>query len=355
MNIKIDKSYIEFISDLKNHIKTARVKANLAVNYELVSLYFKIGKSILEKREAEGWGGKIIDKISQDLRCEFPKMKGLSITNLDYMRRFAAFVISQQAVGEVQFPKQVITQLDNLPFFQIPWGHNLVLLDQISEAKQRLWYASQTIKNGWSRNVLMHQVKSDLYKRQATLEKTHNFDLTLSNSQSELVADLLKDEYNFEFLRGSNFREKELEDCLIENIVKFLLELGKGFAFIGRQYHLVVGGQDFYIDLIFYNIELRCFVIIELKTGEFKPEYAGKLGFYLSVIDEKLKKDQDQSTIGIILCTKNNKEISKHSVRYMTKPIGVSEYKISEKITDKKIKKIVPSADEIENIKSFKI
>ena len=156
--------------------------------------------------------------------------------------------------------------------------------------------------------------------------------------------------YNFEFLRGSDFKEKELEQHLTENIVKFLLELGKGFAFIGKQYHLEVGGQDFYIDLMFYNVTLSCFVVIELKTGEFKPEYAGKLGFYLSVIDEKLKKPHDQSTIGIILCTKNNKEISKHSVRYMTKPIGVSEYKLSEEITDKKIKEIVPTADEIENI-----
>ncbi len=197
----------------------------------------------------------------------------------------------------------------------------------------------------------MHQIKSNLYSRQATLDKTHNFDLTLPNPQSDLAIELLKDEYNFEFLRGSDFKEKELEQHLTENIVKFLLELGKGFAFIGKQYHLEVGGQDFYIDLMFYNVTLSCFVVIELKTGEFKPEYAGKLGFYLSVIDEKLKKPHDQSTIGIILCTKNNKEISKHSVRYMTKPIGVSEYKLSEEITDKKIKEIVPTADEIENIR----
>ena len=242
-------------------------------------------------------------------------------------------------------------KLEDLPFFNIPWFIIERFIDSLSEASQKLWYANQTIKNGWSRNVLMHQIKSDLYQRQTSIEKTHNFDLTLPNPQSELVADLLKDEYNFEFLRGSNFKERELEDHLINNITKFLLELGKGFAFIGKQYHIEVGGQDFYIDLLFYNIELSCFVVIELKTGEFKPEYAGKLGFYLSVIDEKIRKKHDQNTIGIILCTKNNKEISKHSVRFMTKPIGVSEYKIAEKITDKKIKEIVPSADEIEGIK----
>ena len=241
-------------------------------------------------------------------------------------------------------------KLEELPFFNIPWGHNRELVDSIKNSEESLWYAREIIKNSWSRNVLMHQIKSDLYKRQATIEKTHNFDITLPEPQSDLAAEILKDEYNFEFLRGSDFKEIELENHLVDNIVKFLLELGKGFAFVGKQYHLEVGGQDFYIDLLFYNVELSCFVVIELKTGEFKPEYAGKLGFYLSVVDEKLKKPQDQNTIGIILCTKNNKEVSKHSVRYMTKPIGVSEYKIAEKITDKKVKDIVPSADEIESI-----
>lgn len=224
-------------------------------------------------------------------------------------------------------------------------------MDQLSSNEQRFWYSKQIIKNSWSRNILMHQIKSKLYDRQATLDKTHNFNLTLPNPQSDLATDLLKDKYNFEFVTGFDFKEKELEVCLTDNIVKFLLELGKGFAFIGRQYNIVVGGQDFFIDLLFYNIELRCFVVIELKTGEFRPEYAGKLGFYLSVIDEKMKKHQDYDTIGIVLCTKNNKEVSKHSVRYMIKPIGVSEYKITEEITDKRIKEIMPSADEIAKIK----
>jgi predicted nuclease of restriction endonuclease-like (RecB) superfamily len=271
-------------------------------------------------------------------------MTGLSKRNLEFMQQFASSY-------QILFPKQLVSEMNSSAIFNIPWGHNIAILQKIDNSKERLWYALQTIKNGWSRNVLMHQIKSDLYQRQTSIKKTHNFDLTLPNPQSELVADLLKDEYNFEFLRGSNFKERELEDHLINNITKFLLELGKGFAFIGKQYHIEVGGQDFYIDLLFYNIELCCFVVIELKTGEFKPEYAGKLGFYLSVIDEKMRKKHDQNTIGIMLCTKNNKEISKHSVRFMTKPIGVSEYKIAEKITDKKIKEIVPSADEIENIK----
>ena len=343
MTQTLDKSYLNFINELKSQIAAARVKAHLAVNRELVLLYFRIGQTILKKQAEEGWGSKIIERVSRDLRKEFPEMKGLSRTNIQYMQRFAKVVLEiyPQAVGK----------LEELSFFNIPWGHNRELVDSIDDHNQHIWYAAQIVKNGWSRNVLMHQIKSNLYKRQVTVEKTHNFDLTLPNPQSDLAADLLKDEYNFDFLRGLEFKERELEGHLIDNITKFLLELGKGFAFIGKQYHLEVGGQDFYIDLLFYNIELSCFVVIELKTGEFKPEYEGKMGFYLSVIDEKLKKKHEQNTIGIILCTKNNKEVSKHSVRYMMKPIGISEYKIVEEIADKKIREIVPSADRIENIK----
>lgn len=339
----LDKSYIKFIDELKSQIKASRIKAHLAVNRELILLYYKIGQAILEKQKEESWGAKIIERIAQDLKQEFSEMTGLSKRNLEFMQQFAS-------TYRGLFPKQPVSEMDYSPIFNIPWGHNITILQTIDNLTERLWYVEQVIKNGWSRNVLMHQIKSNLYKRQASVEKTHNFDLTLPNPQSDLAADLLKDEYNFEFLRGSNFKERELEDHLIDNITKFLLELGKGFAFIGKQYHLEVGGQDFYIDLLFYNVELSCFVAIELKTGEFKPEYAGKLGFYLSVVDEKMKKKHDQSTIGIILCTKNNKEISKHSVRFMTKPIGVSEYKIAEEIVDKKIREVVPSADEIESI-----
>jgi predicted nuclease of restriction endonuclease-like (RecB) superfamily len=348
MTTKPDKSYIQFIQELKQEIKTSQIKAHLAVNLELILFYFKIGKAILEKQKQEGWGTKIIEKVSQDLKTEFSDMKGLSSSNLFYVRRFAEFIMAEitilpQLVGELEFEQKA----DKIAFFNIPWGHNRELLDQLSSNDQRLWYAKQIIQNGWSRNVLIHQIKSNLYKRQAIADKTHNFHLTLPAPQSDLAANLLKDEYNFEFLRGGDFKERELEDYLTDNIVKFLLELGKGFSFVGKQYHLEVGGQDFFVDLLFYNLELRCFVVIELKTGEFKPEYAGKLGFYLSVMDEKLKHQSDTDTIGIILCTKNNKEVSKHSVKYMMKPIGVSEYKIAEEITDKKIKEIMPSAHEI--------
>lgn len=355
------KSYITLISELKTQIQTARIKASLAVNRELILLYFKIGKSILEKEIEEGWGTKITERISQDLQKSFPEMKGLSYTNIRYMKRFADSIcqqtagklgyeaICQQAVGKLEICQQV-GGVNEIPFFEIPWGHNVTLIDQTESTEQRLWYAKQSILNGWSRSVLIHQIKSDLYRRQVSATKSHNFDLTLPKAQSKLVESIFKDEYNFDFIRGSELKEKELEDCLIENVTKFLLELGRGFAFIGKQYPLVVGGQDFFIDLLFYNFELRCFVIVELKTGEFKPEYSGKLAFYLSVIDEKLKHQQDQDSIGIVLCSKNNKEISKHSTRYIIKPLGISEYKTSEKITDKKISKFIPSSEEFHKI-----
>ena len=357
------KSYITLISELKTQIQAARIKASLAVNRELILLYFKIGKSILEKEIEEGWGTKITERISQDLQKVFPEMKGLSYTNIRYMKRFAE-MIHQQAAGKLGYEaicQQVAGKLEiyqrvggvsEIPFFEIPWWHNVVLLEQVSANEQRLWHAKQTIVNGWSRSVLTHQIKGDLYRRQVSATKSHNFNLTLPKAQSELVESIFKDEYNFDFIRGSELKEKELEDCLTENVTKFLLELGRGFAFIGKQYQLVVGGQDFFIDLLFYNFELRCFVIVELKTGEFKPEYSGKLAFYLSVIDEKLKHQQDQSSIGIVLCAKNNKEISKHSTRYIIKPLGISEYKTSEKITDKKIKKFIPSAEEFKKLNS---
>ena len=335
------KSYTKLISELKTQIQTARIKAALAVNREMVLLYFKIGKTILEKQKEEGWGSKIIAKISADLLDEFPDMKGFSERNLKYMRLFA------ESYSEliVQAPLAQIV-------LNITWYHNITILEQVKSSEQRLWYAEQAIKNGWSRNVLMHQIKSDLYRRQVSATKSHNFHLTLPKAQSELVESIFKDEYNFDFIRGSDLKEKNLEDFLVENVTKFLLELGRGFAFVGKQYPLSVGGQDFFIDLLFYNFELRCFVVIELKTGEFKPEYSGKMAFYLSVIDEKLKSREDKGAIGIVLCSKNNKEITKHATHYIVKPLGVSEYKTTQKITDKVIGKFIPTAEELKNLRA---
>jgi predicted nuclease of restriction endonuclease-like (RecB) superfamily len=347
------KSYTKLISEIKTQIQTTRSKAALAVNRELILLYFRIGNLILEKQKAEGWGSKIVERISQDLRDEFPDMKGLSTTNLFYMRKFAETYresICQQLDGEIKILHQAGGEFDLSNIFNIPWRHHTSLMDMVSSDEQRFWYIEQTIKNNWSRNILIHQIKSDLYRRQVSATKSHNFHLTLPKAQSKLVESIFKDEYNFDFIYGSDLKEKNLEEFLVENVTKFLLELGRGFAFIGKQYQVSVGGQDFFIDLLFYNFELRCFVVIELKTGEFKPEYVGKMSFYLSVIDEKLKNPEDKGAIGIILCSKNNKEITKHATRYVIKPLGVSEYKTTQKITDKNLRKFIPSAEELQKI-----
>lgn len=318
------KTYATFISNLKTQIKTAQIKAHLAVNRELILLYFKIGKSILEKQIKEGWGAKIIERISRDLSKAFPDMTGLSRANMFYMRKFAE-------IYENEIVQQPVGQLEKLPVFNIPWGHNMVLMDRVSSNKERFWYAKQALENGWSRNVLTHQINTDLYSRQAKLErKTHNFHLTLPKKHSDLATEILKDEYNFEFIDTSKLlKERNLESALIDNVVKFLLELGAGFAFVGKQYHFEVEGEDFYIDLLFYHLKLRSYVVIELKTGKFRPEYAGKLGFYLSCVDDFLKTKHDNSSIGIMLCEDVSKEIKKKSLQCMMKPIGVSAYKMA--------------------------
>ena len=327
----IDKSYSQLIESLKKEIHTSRIKAHLAVNKELILLYWKIGRRILEEQEAQGWGAKVIETISKDLRQEFPEMKGLSQTNLKYMKMFSSFYsdeeIRQQAVD------------------QIPWGHNIAIFSNIKDHKQRLWYIQKTVENGWSRNVLIHQIESDLYARQG--KAITNFSNALPSPQSDLAHQLVKSSYNLEFLDiEDEIGERKLEDALIRQIRDFLLELGSGFAFVGNQYHLELEGDDYYIDLLFYHLKLRCYVVIELKTGKFKPEYAGKLNFYLNLIDRQLKAESDNPTIGLILC-KNQKGITvEHTFEGMIKPMGVSEYKVVKELEEKLTK--LPATDENE-------
>ena len=327
-----DKSYIEFLSDLKKKIHLAQVKAALAVNAQMVFLYWEIGNSILRKQENEGWGAKVIERLSHDLRNAFPEIKGLSSRNLNYMRKFA------ETYPDFEFVQQLAAQ--------IPWFHNCVLIDKVKSKKEREWYIQQTIQNGWSRNVLVHQIETNLYDRKEHL--THNFDATLPKPQSDLAKETLKDPYIFDFLTmGEEAHERDLENQLVMDITKFLLELGAGFSFVGRQYNLEVGGQDYFIDLLFYHLKLRCFVAIELKIGEFKPEYAGKINFYLSALDDLLKTEQDNSSIGIVLCKTKNRIIAEYALRDMSKPIGVSEYKFTEAIPEE-LKSSLPTIEELE-------
>jgi predicted nuclease of restriction endonuclease-like (RecB) superfamily len=328
----MDQDYSILITDLKKRVAESRYKATLSVNKEMVLLYHHIGQQILKSQKEKGWGSKVIEKLSKDLRSAFPEMKGFSRTNLLYMRKFAEEYSNQQIVQEL--------------LGQLTWYHNITLIDKVSNKKEREFYMQKAIQNGWSRNTMVMQIENNLYERQG--EGVNNFDKRLPNLQSDLAHNMTKDPYIFDFLSISDdAHEREIEKGLIAHMQKFLLELGEGFAFVGNQYYLEVGGQDFFIDMLFYNLKLRCYFVIELKNTAFKPEYSGKLNFYLSVIDDKLKHKDDNPSIGLILCRSKNKVVAEYSLRGMEKPIGLSEYKLPEKIADK-LKAALPSIEELE-------
>jgi predicted nuclease of restriction endonuclease-like (RecB) superfamily len=306
--------YVALLGELKDRIRAARLRAAVAVNQELVLLYWSIGRDILTRQDAEGWGTQVIDRLSADLRRAFPEMTGLSARNLKYMRTFA------EAYPDRAIVQQLVAQL--------PWGHNVRLVESVKDEAERLWYARQAIEYGWSRNVLVHQIESGLFHRQG--KAITNFERTLPSPQSELAQELVKDPYSFDFLAlGPEMTERDLERGLLEHLRSLILELGKGFAFVGSQYHLEVGGQDYYLDLLFYHLRLRCFVVLELKIEEFKPEFAGKMNFYLSAVDDKLRHETDGPSIGIILCEGKNAVVVEYALRDSAKPMGVAAYKLS--------------------------
>jgi predicted nuclease of restriction endonuclease-like (RecB) superfamily len=327
-------TYAQLLYDLKTRIRESQVKAALSVNREMVLLYWHIGRKILERQATEHWGTKVIARLAKDLRMEFPEMQGFSPRNLKYMRSFA------EAYPDKQFVQQVVAQ--------IPWGHNVRILDRVKDASEREWYIRQTIENGWSRNILTLQIENALYRRQG--KAISNFKKTLPSPQSDLAHQTLKDPYIFDFLTlDKEAHERAIEKELINHITRFLLELGAGFAFVGKQFRLEVSGQDFYIDLLFYHTRLHCFVVVELKTGEFKPEYAGQINFYLSAIDDIVKAHEDNPSIGIILCATKDRILAEYALRDMKKPIGVAEWKT--KLTrslPKKMKDSLPTIEEIE-------
>jgi predicted nuclease of restriction endonuclease-like (RecB) superfamily len=324
------QSYADLVFELKQRITAARLRAALSVNRELILLYWGIGRDILARQRNEGWGARIIGRLADDLRKAFPEMTGLSARNLSYMRAFA------EAWSDREFVQQVVALL--------PWGHNVRLLDAVRATAEREWYAMQAIENGWSRNVLVHQIESGLFGRQGAA--LTNFPRTLPTEQSELAQQILKDPYSFDFLSlGPEMLERDLERGLTEHLSALVLELGKGFAFVGRQYHLEVGGQDYYLDLLFYHLRLRCFVIIDLKIEGFKPEFAGKMNFYLSAADDQLRHPDDQPTIGIILCKGRNAVIVEYALRDTSKPMGVAAYRLSPTLPDQ-LRDELPTAAE---------
>ena len=328
----IDTNYVSVVENIKEQIRCDQHKAILNANKEMLILYWNIGKIINEHSK---WGNKFLNNLSFEINNEFPSSKGFSVRNLKNMSRFYR-----------EYPKIEIVQSVAA---QITWTHNIEVL-RVKSKEQRLWYINKTIENGWSVNVLAHQIDTNLYLRQIEQKKVSNFEVKLSSPQSELALQTMKDPYIFDFIElKENSKEKDLEEALINNMTKVLLELGKGFAFVGHQYHLEVAGEDYYIDLLFYNIKLKCYVVIELKVSEFKPEYAGKLSFYLTAIDEKIKESNDNPTIGLLLCRNKNNVVVEYTLRDMNKPMGVSEYKIKDYLPEN-LKNELPSIEELISI-----
>lgn len=332
-------SYAKFITSLKTKIRSAQIKGAVAVNRELIKLYWDIGKDIFEKQEQEGWGTKVLERAAKDLQNEFPGIEGFSRTNLFRMRAFYT------AYAKVP---QVVGQLEQLPIFSIPWGHNVLLLESLKQTEERLWYACKAIEHGWSRSMLTIWIENDLYHREG--KAITNFKAALPASQSDLAQQSLKDPYVFDFLTlHKEHLEKDLEDGLVAHIQKFLIELGQGFAFVGQQYLIKAGKQDLYIDLLFYHLKLRCYIIVELKAGKFDSRDAGQMSAYLSAVDDQLRNQDDQPSIGIILCRTKDNVFAEYVLRNFNRPIGVAEFevKLVEKLP-KELKASLPTVEEIE-------
>lgn len=326
------EGYEALLLSLKERIQQAQLRAVVAVNRELVLLYWGLGRDILSRQGEQGWGAKVIDRLAADLKRSFPEMAGFSPRNLKYMRAFA------EAWPEEPIVQQLVAQ--------IPWGHNVRLLDRVESPEERVWYVQKTVEHGWSRSILELQIESGLFHRQG--KAVTNFQATLPKPQSDLAEQLLKDPYNFDFLTlGDDARERELERGLLEHIRSFLLELGVGFAFVGSQHRIEVDGEDFFLDLLFYHLKLRSYVVIELKTTEFRPEYAGKMNFYLSAVDDLLRHPQDEPSIGLILCKGKGKVMAEYALRDVGKPIGVSGFKLAESLPEK-LKGSLPTIEDLE-------
>jgi predicted nuclease of restriction endonuclease-like (RecB) superfamily len=349
-----DKELLNYglvLQQLKNKIKTAKIQTVLAVNNELLKVYWEIGHVISEQEKAAGWGGKIVDKLASDLKIEFPEMRGLSARNLRYMRDFAIayprFLFLQQPAAKTEITENQVDVILQQAAAKLPWGHHQVLLIKLKTIKERCFYIQKAVENGWSRSVLEHHIEGGLQKAQGTL--TNNFKNTLPEHESELTLQLFKEPYKLDFVMlGEQAKERDLEDALISHVTKLLLELGDGFAFMGRQRKFEAGGREFYIDLLFYHTKLRRHIIIELKVGEFEAEYVSKMNLYLGLADDQLKGQYDEPAIGLILCKTKNKIVAEYALRDTTKPIGIAEYKIAE-ILPEDIKGELPSIEEIES------
>ena len=360
MSLIQNQEYSNWIVSLKSTIKQRQIKAAIAVNSNLILMYWDLGKQIVEKQENAKWGSGFIDQLSADLKSEFPNMGGFSRSNLFAIKKFYLFYRNNDAINQSEFVHQVAGQLENeiihqvgglfnanlLRCLEIPWRHNICIIEKVKTPKEAFFYINQTIKNNWSRSVLEYQIETNLFSRQGNT--INNFKDTLPEIQGDLARELLKDPYNFEFLTlSSEAKEKDLELKLVQHITQFLMELGKGFAYLGRQFSLKVGTKEYRTDLLFYHTKLKCYIVIELKLKEFEPEFIGKLNFYISAINELVKEPTDHPTIGILLCkNKDNFEVE-FALKDINKPIGVSEFNYTQ--LPENIKKGLPTLEEFEN------
>ena len=339
--LEVDNSeYINLVKDIKTRIQSSQIKAHIRVNEELLMLYWNIGRLITQRQKESSWGDGIIKQISKDLQTDFPDMKGFSVRNIKYMKQwFHFYSIGQQAVAQLDVVREN-------SFFSIPWGHNIAIITQCKVLKEARYYALQTIQNSYSRAQLLERIKADDFNRQG--KAITNFKEKLPELHSNLAIETLKNPYSFDFLNlRKEHDEKELEDALMDNITDFLLELGQGFAFVGRQYKLTVGKSDFKIDLLFYHIILHSYVVVELKTIAFKPEFAGKLNFYVSAVDGEVKGSADNPTIGLLICKSKDDTVVEYSFKDINKPLGISEYQLTNILPDE-FKSSLPTIKEIE-------
>lgn len=335
--------YANLLGRIKARIRQAQARAVLAANAEMVRLYWDVGRMLDERQEHEGWGAAVIPRLARDLHNELPEIKGFSERNLKRMLRFYRSYPAPESI----VPRAVAQLPPDEPLvWSIPWGHQSVLLEKVKDLDVRVWYMEQTLRNGWSRDILTLMIKGDAHARQG--RAVSNFPDRLPLAQSDLVTQTLKDPYIFDFMTLEGpFHERELETGLLHHIERFLLELGQGFAFVGRQYHIEIGDEDFYIDLLFYHLRLRAFVVVDLKKGPFKAEYAGKMNLYLSLVDDRLRHATDSPSIGLILCQDRNRIVAEYALRGMTKPIGVSEYQLTRSLPHE-LRSSLPTIEAIE-------
>lgn len=333
--------YKLWIEEIKHKIRNSQIKAAVKVNYELIDLYWQLGSDICEKQKKSKWGDSFLKELSKDLKKTFPEISGFSVENLKHIRYWYNFYNNQIGL-------QLVTQFETISEMvkSIPWGHNLRIVYKCKDISEALFYIQKTMENNWSRNVLVHEIESDLYKRQG--KAITNFNIKLPEPQSDLAKQTLKDPYNFDFLSlTEDYNEKELEDALIEQITQFLLELGTGFSYMGRQVRIHVGESDFYIDVLFYHAKLHCYVVVELKTEKFKPEFAGQLNFYVTAVNKQMKTEADNQTIGILICKDKDDVVAEYSLENIAQPIGIAKYELT-KFLSEELEHSLPTIEEIE-------